>query len=176
MRVRRFVLTGAPGSGKTTLIDALRGRGHQVVAEAATDVIARAHAAGVDEPWRDPAFITDILALQRRREHAPGPAVRFHDRGPLCTVALARHLGYAEPVVHTGGYERAVFLIEPLGFIERTAARRMAYADAVAFGVLHEQVYREHGCHLVRVPAGPVEQRVALIEAVVSSDAAVPTR
>jgi len=38
---RRYVLTGAPGSGKTALLGALRERGHAVVEEAATDVIAR---------------------------------------------------------------------------------------------------------------------------------------
>jgi replication-associated recombination protein RarA len=38
--LRRFVLTGAPGAGKTALAVALRDRGYVIVAEAATDVIA----------------------------------------------------------------------------------------------------------------------------------------
>jgi predicted ATPase len=37
---RRYVLTGAPGSGKTSLLQALAARGWAVVHEAATDVIA----------------------------------------------------------------------------------------------------------------------------------------
>ncbi len=41
----RYVLTGAPGAGKTVLLHALAREGHAVVAEAATDVItARAWA------------------------------------------------------------------------------------------------------------------------------------
>ena len=50
MKIRRYVLTGAPGAGKTTLADALRLRGHRVVPEAATDVVARFQAAGIDDP------------------------------------------------------------------------------------------------------------------------------
>jgi len=38
-----YVFTGAPGSGKTALLGALRQRGHVVVDEAATEVIARLH-------------------------------------------------------------------------------------------------------------------------------------
>ena len=38
--MRRFILTGAPGAGKTTLIQALAARGHAVAVEAATDVNA----------------------------------------------------------------------------------------------------------------------------------------
>jgi predicted ATPase len=37
-RVRRYIITGAPGAGKTTVVDGLRERGYAVVAEAATEV------------------------------------------------------------------------------------------------------------------------------------------
>ncbi|MEU5908569.1 AAA family ATPase [Micromonospora sp. NPDC047467] len=83
---RRYVLTGAPGAGKTTLIDALRQRGH------------------------------------------------------------------------------LVFLIGPLGFVTRTAARRISYAESLAFAKVHERVYEAYGHRLVDVPVGPVHERVALIE------------
>jgi predicted ATPase len=57
--LRRFVLTGAPGAGKTALAVALRDRGYVIVAEAATDVIAEEHARGIDEPWRNGGFLDD---------------------------------------------------------------------------------------------------------------------
>lgn len=45
--MRRYVLTGAPGAGKTALVDVLSERGYPVVAEAATDVILQRQARGV---------------------------------------------------------------------------------------------------------------------------------
>ncbi|MBG6065681.1 AAA family ATPase [Micromonospora ureilytica] len=122
---QRYVLTGAPGAGKTTMIEALRHRGH------------------------------------------------VYDRSPLCTLALARHLGRPigptltaelDRIVRERTYQRLVFLISPLGFIRHTAARQISYADALAFARVHQEVYEEHGYQLVDVPAGPVRKRVALIE------------
>jgi hypothetical protein len=48
--VHRFILTGAPGSGKTAILRHLELDGFGVVEEAATDVIALAQAQGIDEP------------------------------------------------------------------------------------------------------------------------------
>jgi predicted ATPase len=176
MTVRRYVLTGAPGSGKTTMIEALRGRGATVVAEAATEVIARGQAAGVAEPWTGAAFLSDIVRLQVSRQRETAGDVVFFDRSPLCTLALARYSQRPVPVVlrsavqaMAGRYEREVFLVRELGFVERTAARRISYADAVRFGAIHEDVYAEHGYVLVEVPKAPVAQRVELIERVVQS-------
>lgn len=45
--MRRYVLTGTPGAGKSSLLRVLQQHGFPVVAEAATDVIAAAQAAGV---------------------------------------------------------------------------------------------------------------------------------
>ncbi|MEW2427527.1 AAA family ATPase [Micromonospora sp. NPDC047644] len=176
---RRYVLTGAPGAGKTTTIEALRRRGHLTVREAATDLITERQARGYAQPWHDDDFVDTVAALQHHRQTGTdaGRPVQFYDRSPLCTLALARHLGRpigptltaeVDRIMRERTYQRLVFLISPLGFIRHTAARRMSYADALAFARLHQQVYEEHGHHLVDIPAGPVRTRVALIEKHVS--------
>jgi predicted ATPase len=54
-----YILTGAPGAGKTAVLRLLEINGHVVVEEAATDAIAiaLANALGRAEPWHDHAFI-----------------------------------------------------------------------------------------------------------------------
>jgi predicted ATPase len=174
---RRFVLTGAPGAGKTSLLATLHGRGWDVVAEAATEVIARRQAVGVAEPWTQVDFCSDILALQLLWQERPSDSTtQVFDRSPMCTLALARFLerpvssalvGEVERLVAQRVYERTVFLVRPLGFVTPTAARRISYADSLAFQVLHEEVYREYGFELVDVPSGSVEERADLVESVV---------
>jgi predicted ATPase len=171
--VPAYVLTGTPGAGKTAVLRRLELAGHAVVEEAATDTIALAHALGEDEPWREPGFADRIVRLQRRRrDDAPvtaGPV--FFDRSPVCTLALCRHLGLPpspevehEAACAVDDYERTVFFVRNLGFVRPTEARRISFADALAFEAVHEQTYRELGFDLVDVPAGPLADRVALVE------------
>lgn len=95
--MKRYVLTGAPGCGKTTILGAMAARGWAIVAEAATDVIAAAQAAGNAHPERSARFIDDIVGLQKRRQIEGAQdreEVQLFDRSPICTWALAVYLGY----------------------------------------------------------------------------------
>jgi predicted ATPase len=170
---RRFILTGAPGAGKTALIRRLETLGHEIVEEAATDVIALAQASGTERPWERPDFITAITALQGWREAAPmRSARRFADRSVFCTVALAEWLGHpipadlreaADRLAGSGWFERRVFFVEQLGFIENTAARRIGFEEAARFGALHAEVYARYGFELVSVPPAGIPERVEMI-------------
>lgn len=66
--MRRFIITGAPGAGKTAILRQLELDGYSVVEEAATDIIAALQMQGVREPWADPSFLDAIATLQRDRQ------------------------------------------------------------------------------------------------------------
>lgn len=165
-----FILTGAPGSGKTAILRQLELNGHAVVEEAATDVIALQHALGRPEPWRQPTFVEQIVDLQRSRQTASGTDASgstFFDRSPVCTLALCRHLRLPPPARLTDEirriaaqrpYELTAFFVRNLGFVQATAARRMTLDDALVFERTHELTYRELGFELVDVPAAQLRR------------------
>ena len=167
-----YILTGAPGSGKTAILRHLEIDGYPVVEEAATDVIALQQALGRPEPWREPGFADRVLDLQRRRRRRAemfGDDVVFHDRSPVCTLALCRYLGMTPPSalldeIEGMTAEQTVFFVRNQGFVEATAVRRISFEESLVFERVHELTYREAGFDLVDVPAGPLATRVAAIK------------
>lgn len=173
--MRRFILTGAPGAGKTVIVRQLERWGAAVVEEAATDHIALEIANGAVEPHLDPAFTETIAALQRARRlraSAAGDAVQFHDRSAVCTLALARHLGHPvgpvlagelDAIAREGTFQQRVFFVELLGFVTPTAARRIDLAGALAFERTHAETYRELGYEMIQIkPGAPTERARAV--------------
>lgn len=65
--IRRFIFTGTPGSGKTSVIMELEKLGHAVVHEAATDVISQEQVKGIEKPWEEPDFVDQITYMQKER-------------------------------------------------------------------------------------------------------------
>ena len=174
--MKRFILTGAPGAGKTAIIRQLELDGFSVVEEAATDIIALEQSCGVVEQWRYPSFIDSIIELQRRRQlrasHEPDE-VQFHDRSAVCTAALAVFLGYPfsdalsrelKRIETEAVYQKRVFFIQSLGFITPTEARRINLEGALRFERVHQEIYSNFGFELVSIAPGSVLDRADAIK------------
>jgi predicted ATPase len=184
--MKRFILTGTPGAGKTAILRQLEFEGYGVVEEAATAVIALRQAQGIAEPWTCPSFIDDVIHLQRQRQmralHAPDD-VQFHDRSAVCTAALATYLGYPmsdalsselERIRSEHIYEKQVFLIRNLGFVAPTEARRISFDELLRFERIHEETYRDFGFQIIFIPQASVSERVAFIKEAVQRDNGLP--
>jgi predicted ATPase len=173
--MKRYILTGTPGCGKTSIIRSLEVEGYLVVEEAATDIIALRQAQGIAEPHMHPSFIDDIINLQKQRQMRTDLAsgVQFYDRSPLCTYALSVWLGFPismtlademERVAKAQIYKKEVFFIENLGFCEPTAARKISFEDSLKFEKVHEETYRSLGYECVRIAPQELAARVEQIK------------
>jgi predicted ATPase len=179
--MKRFIVTGTPGSGKTAIIRQLECDGFSVVEEAATDVIALEQARGIAEPWTHPSFIDAVANLQEQRQmraSGDGGEVQFHDRSVVCTAALAAYLGHPLSAVFSrelrrirteAVYQPRVFFVGNLGFITPSQARRISFEEALRFERIHEETYRNFGFEIFSVEPGSVAERVAAIKAAIQA-------
>src|SRR5437763_196470 len=161
--MRRFIVTGAPGAGKTAIIRQLELDGFSVVEEAATDIIALWQAKGIAEPWTRPEFIEAVAGLQHAREQRSASLtdlLQFHDRSVVCTAALADYLQVPRPhnllqelerLTTQNVFERRVAFLMNLGFVTPTEARRISYEETLHFEQVHERIYRDLGFEIVYI-------------------------
>jgi predicted ATPase len=174
--MKRYILTGTPGSGKTSLLHALKSRRYVVVEEAATDVNIAEHRRGNPEPWMLTDFIDKIVQLQKLRQREAMLStddLQVYDRSPICTYALSRYLGYPpsacllaelERIERENIYQREVFFLEHLGFCQPTEVRKITFEESLLFEKIHADIYTALGYHLIKVPPEALLQRVDLVE------------
>jgi len=156
-----FVLTGAPGSGKTTILGQLARLGIHVADEPARQVLAEQRSIGGSGlPERDPRLFTELLlsrALHQHRRHAGARGPLLFDRGLPDVIGYARLFGVRdEPAMAAAGryrYNRAVFIAPAREAIyRRDDERRMDFQQAKAFGETIAAAYEEAGYVLVPLP------------------------
>ncbi|TIP76237.1 MAG: ATPase [Mesorhizobium sp.] len=170
---RFFVLTGGPGSGKTTLIEALRSAGLATSPEAGRGIIRNQLAIGGPAlPWHDPAQFAELMLSWELRSYRAaleqnGPV--FFDRGVPDTLGYLRLTGllvldHIRNAAQRFRYASHVFIAPPWPEIFRQDSERKQTLDE-AERTYHAltSIYTELGYELVPLPLAPVEARLRFV-------------
>ncbi len=171
MATDRFVvLTGGPGSGKTTLVERLAALGHAVMPEAGRAIIRdQAAIGGPLHPDRDPVAFLEAILQWELRSYAEAAGLVFFDRGVPDVAGAYAQLGRPVPAHVTRAvaryrYASPVFVAPPWPEVYvHDEERKHPWASAVRTYEVMVEAYTAAGYDLVELPRVPVEERVAFV-------------
>ncbi len=174
-----YVLTGAPGTGKSAVLERLRLQGYDGVDEPARQILAEQRSfAGHGVPDSDPALFVELMlsrAVFERRKPRSADHPVFFDRGIPDLIAYALLYGLddrpARSAAHKYRYNPTVFFAPPWKDIYSTdEERRMTYGQAADFGERMRDAYLGLGYTLVELPREDPAERARFIEDTVADD------
>jgi predicted ATPase len=170
---RFFVITGGPGSGKSTLIAALRCAGCRVSEEVGRQIIReQARIDGRALPWIDPPLFAKLMLareMQAYEAHASHPDRVFFDRGVPDVVGYLRLVGhpvppYMDKAAKTFRYNRRIFIAPPWPEIfTQDSERKQTLEEAVRTYDAMVDTYTAFGHVLIELPRASVEERVRFV-------------
>lgn len=175
---RFFVITGGPGSGKSTLIDALAARGICTMAEAGRAIIQDQLAIGGEAlPWSDRRAFADLMLSWEMRSHRAGLSLRgpvIFDRGVPDVLGYLRLSAlpvpsHVERAARMFRYHRRVFIAPPWPEIFAVdAERKQSFEEAEATYEMMMETYADLDYDMVPLPLSSVHERVEFVLAAVS--------
>jgi predicted ATPase len=170
---RFHVITGGPGAGKSTLIDALAARGYAHSIEAGRAIIQDQLAIdGPALPWRDALAFTELMLCWELRSYRTALATSgpvFFDRGVTDLVGYLALIGAPVPAhirraAERFRYNSRVFVAPPWREIfTQDAERRQTPEEAERTYEAIVVAYSECGYDLVTLPRAPVAERVRFV-------------
>jgi len=170
---RFHVITGGPGSGKTSLLDALESRGYARSVEAGRGIIQQHVAIGGSAlPWADRTLFAELMLSWELRSYqlaqqTSGPV--FFDRGVADVSAYLRLIGAPVPDhIHKAAelfrYNRTVFIAPPWREIyTQDVERKQDFDEAIRTYDALVATYRTHDYELVELPRVSVAERVRFV-------------
>ncbi|PWJ55035.1 putative ATPase [Dyadobacter jejuensis] len=179
--LRRYVITGGPGAGKTSLIDSLAASGYTCIPEASRQLIQREVRLGTGRlPWQDfPAF-AELCLQQMKADYFAAKGLTFYDRGIPDVLGYMAEAGASDSAriwslarQHT--YAPLVFVAPAWEAIYcQDAERWQTFRQAQRLDREIRRVYAALGYELVTLPLGTVEERRAFVLERVSHEQAPP--
>lgn len=164
-----FVVTGGPGSGKTSLINTLARRGFRSMPEAGRAIIqSQVQIGGTSLPWADRSMYAELmLAWELRSYHEAkaldGPVLM--DRGlpdvvgylTLCGLPVPTHV---ETAASLYPYNKRVFIAPYWDAIfTQDTERKQDRQEAEATGRVMAETYARLGYQPIELPLTGVEER-----------------
>lgn len=173
MDTKRIVITGGPGSGKTTLIQYLETEGHAVMHEVSREIILQAKKEGIDQLFLEDPILFSQRLLDGRLEQFKAAEdcnaeILFYDRGIADVPAYMKYAKTEYPPIFDENCLKykydLVFVLPPWEEIYCPDNERYETFEQ-AEEIFHylKNTYENYGYSIVEVTTGTLEERATFI-------------
>ena len=173
MKTQKIVLIGGPGTGKTTLINALKIKGYNCMEEISRQITLEAQEKGIEQLFlEDPLLFSEHLLLGRQKQFLEANAIEdgvvFFDRGIPDVVAYLDYLKTSYPntfktICSQHIYDK-IFILKPWKAIYKQDNERYeTFEQALILHNFLVKTYTDYGYSIIETPFGTVEERLDFI-------------
>lgn len=173
MSTKKIVITGGPGTGKSTIINHLIERGFICLEEISRQVTLEAKTEGIDQLFlTHPLLFSELLLKGRQKQFLEadmfGDKTVFFDRGIPDVLAYMDFIGDTYPktfvdACHKAIYD-AVFILKPWKAIYTSDNERYeSFEQALEIHDNLVNTYKNYNYTLIDVPFDTVENRTNFI-------------
>ena len=173
MSTKKIVITGGPGTGKSTLVNALIKQGHTCLEEISRQVILDAKKEGIDQLFlTNPLLFSELLLKGRQKQFIDADIFKnetvFFDRGIPDVIAYMDYIGDTYPDNFTKACKNSaydlVFILKPWETIYTSDNERYeSFEQALKIHDYLVNTYQTYNYNLINVPFGTVKERTDFI-------------
>ncbi len=171
---KNIVITGGPGTGKSTIIIELEKRKHNCMHEISREVTLMARKNGIEQLFlKDPMLFSKMLLEGRVNQFKDAKKLKtdlvFFDRGIPDVFAYMNYLGVEYPEIfikesQKNIYYNAVFITPPWKDIYITDNERYeSFEQSLAIYNHLKAAYKSLGYKIIEVPFGTAQERADFI-------------
>ena len=173
MKSKKIVITGGPGTGKSSIIKALKQSGFTCFDEISRDITLKARKDGIEQLFLEDSLLFSEKLLEGRQQqfieaNAHADSVVFLDRGIPDILAYMDYIGDSYPKL----YEEAcwnhtydnVFILAPWQDIFVSDSER--YETFEQASLIHDKLidtYKRFDYNLIDVPFESIEKRTEFV-------------
>ncbi len=169
--MKRIIITGAPCTGKTTILKNLAEMGYSTFDEVAREVIKQELQNGSDVlPWLNlDAFSRAVLPFQIKNHEKAVEGLNFYDRGIPDIAAYLQKSNQAifeelQKAMNEHRYHEKVLITPPWKEIyENDNERKESFEQAMEIHDYLVKVYTENNYQLIEIPKMNLEERLRFV-------------
>jgi len=164
--MKKIVLTGGPGIGKTTIINLLAEQGYQTLDEVARGIKEEQKAINGDLlPEKDFAGFQQAIVYRQIELESELQGTVYQDRGVIDNVAYCHIAGIEPPkeiLAHADSYHQ-IFILDKLPDLKNDENRAETPEEQQAIQEKMLEVYKQFGYDPISVPVLEPQERLDFI-------------
>lgn len=176
---KKIVITGGPGTGKTTLVQSLKDKGHICFPEISRQVILEARKSGIEQLFlKNPLLFSEKLLKGRKKQYAEAKnhlgEIVFFDRGIPDIIAYMDYMNEPSPYAFEKACKEHIYdmviLLPPWKEIYVPDNERYEnFEQVVSIHEFLDKTYKRFGYEPIEVPTGNIDSRTNFIEQIIKT-------